>query len=98
MQLHIRESILTMVVMDSGPTPYGVSRNDDGEEGAAVSSDLPDMSSPISPRNEKYFCFTEIKISCMFRSSRSTRGTLRGRHECRARDAMDAISAVDERG
>src|SRR5690348_17617391 len=35
-----------MVVMDSGPTPYGVSRNDDGDEAAAVSSDLPDVSIP----------------------------------------------------
>jgi molybdenum cofactor biosynthesis protein B len=31
-QLHIRESILTIVVMDSGPAPRGASRNDEGEE------------------------------------------------------------------
>jgi hypothetical protein len=29
-QLHIRESILTIVVMDSGPAPSGASRNDGG--------------------------------------------------------------------
>ena len=29
-QLHIIESILTVVVMDSGPAPSGASRNDEG--------------------------------------------------------------------
>jgi hypothetical protein len=30
-QLHIRESITTLVSMDSGPAPSGASRNDGGE-------------------------------------------------------------------
>jgi hypothetical protein len=51
----------------------------------------------VNPRPEKYFAFSEEQINHMVSSiPHPPRGALRDRHECWARDAMDAAALPDE--
>jgi hypothetical protein len=49
----------------------------------------------VKPRNQKYFCFRPTQISCISSPSRPERGALRNVINA-GRDAVDAVSALDE--
>jgi hypothetical protein len=60
---------------------------------APVTSDLPDVS---SPRAKNISVFQKRKSLYGPPIPFPQRGALRGRHECWARDAMDAATSADE--
>ena len=75
-QLHIRESILPIVVMDSGPAPSGASRNDGSYKAASFVrartngrcacdkiTRRANQQKPVQPSCEKYSAFAVGQIS-----------------------------------
>src|SRR5579863_8197231 len=51
----------------------------------------------VQPPFEKYFCFSEMQIRCMFRAVLSRKRGVAQRHQRWVRDAVDALATQDGR-